>query len=236
MLHHRPTQDSNITKVERLEKCSNFVKDRQIVRILVWEEHCAIIKNVEVILERPNTKHAKFWFSDNCTYWFCSQQKYETHECCVQIKPKIVCPKLQQVKFKNQHKQQEVINVILSDIECYMKGTYEKIGINTSKISEHVPIAIGYSWHSKDEVLSRSAKLLHKSYFGPDCIKDYVRDLLEIETKHSIKINKAMIFTEEEKLYHDANDICHICNKNCINKVRDHCHQTGRYRDPACNI
>ena len=44
-----------------------------------------------------------------------------------------------------------------------------------------------------------------------------------------------MLFTED-KLYHGANDICHICNKNCVNKVRDHCHQTGRYRGPACNI
>ena len=82
---------------------------------------------------------------------------------------------------------------------------------------------------SKDEVLNRS-------YFGPDCIKDYVRDLLEIETKHSIKINKAMLFTEEDKLYHDANDICHFCNKNSFNKVREHCQQTGRYRGPECNI
>ena len=242
MLHHRPTQDSNIAKVERLENCSNFVKDRQNVRILVWEEHCGLIKNVEVLLERLNNKHAKFWFCDNCTYWFSSQHKYETHECCVQIKPKIVCPKLKQIKFKNQHRQQEVNNVIFSDIECYMKGTDEKIGSKTYKISEHVPIAIGYSWHSKDEELSkdevynRSGNLLRRSYFGPDCIKDYVRDLLEIETKHSIKINKAMIFTEEDKMYHDANDICHICNKNCFNKVRDHCHQAGRYRGPACNI
>ena len=83
--------------------------------------------------------------------------------------------------------------------------------------------------HSKDEVYNRS-------YFGPDWIKDYVRDLLEIETKHSIKINNAMIFTEEDKTYHDANDICLLCNKNCVNKVRDHCHQTDRYRYPACNI
>ena len=45
-----------------------------------------------------------------------------------------------------------------------------------------------------------------------------------------------MIFTEEYKLYHNANDICHICNKNCVNKVRDHSHQTGRYRGPACKI
>ena len=63
-----PTQDSNIAKVERLEKCSDFVKDRQNIRILVWTEHCSLIKNVEVLLERPNTKHEKFWFCDNCTY------------------------------------------------------------------------------------------------------------------------------------------------------------------------
>ena len=106
---------------------------------------------------------------------------------------------------------------------------------NTYKISEHVPIAIGYSWHSKDEVLIKD-EVYNRSNFGPDCIKDYVRDLIEIETKHSIKINKALIFTEEDKLFHDANDICHVCNKNCVNKVRDHCHQTGRYRGPACNI
>ena len=45
-----------------------------------------------------------------------------------------------------------------------------------------------------------------------------------------------MIFTEEDKLYHDANDLCHICNKNCVNKIGDHCHQTGRYTGPARNI
>ena len=78
-------------------------------------------------------------------------------------------------------------------------------------------------------------EFVRRAYYGPDCIKNYVRDLLEIEKKHSIKINKAMIFTEEDKLYHDANDKCHICNKNCVNNFRDHCLQTGRYRGPACN-
>ena len=31
-------------------------------------------------------------------------------------------------------------------------------------------------------------------------------------------------------MYHETNDICHICNKNYINKFRDHSRQTGRYR------
>ena len=120
-----------------------------------------------------------------------------------------VCPKLKQIKLKNQHKQQEVNDVIFSDTECYMKGADEKIGSNTYKISEHASIAISYNYNCN-----------HGSYFGPDCIKDYVRNSLEIETKHSIKINKAMLFTEEDKLYHDANDICLNGNKNCVNKVK----------------
>ena len=37
-------------------------------------------------------------------------------------------------------------------------------------------------------------------------------------------------------MYHDATDVCQVCNKNCVNKVIDHCHQTCRYRGPACNI
>ena len=45
-----------------------------------------------------------------------------------------------------------------------------------------------------------------------------------------------MIFTEEDKLYHETNNTCHICSKTCINKLRDHCHETGKYRGPACKI
>ena len=45
-----------------------------------------------------------------------------------------------------------------------------------------------------------------------------------------------MVFTEEDKLYREFNNTCHICSKTCINKVRDHCHETGKNRGPACKI
>ena len=45
-----------------------------------------------------------------------------------------------------------------------------------------------------------------------------------------------MIFTEEHKLYHETNNTCHICSKTCIKKLRDYCHETGKYRGPACKI
>ena len=36
----------------------------------------------------------------------------------------------------------------------------------------------------------------------------------------NFKRNKQMIFNEEDKLYHETNNTCHICSKTCINKVR----------------
>ena len=59
---------------------------------------------------------------------------------------------------------------------------------------------------------------------------------MEIETENNFKLNKPIIFNKEDNLYHDTNNTCHICNKPCINKVRDHCHETGKYRGPACKI
>ena len=44
-----------------------------------------------------------------------------------------------------------------------------------------------------------------------------------------------MIFTEEDKLYRETTNTCHICSKTFINKVRDHYHETCKYRGLACN-
>ena len=75
-----------------------------------------------------------------------------------------------------------------------------------------------------------------KYYFGLDCIKRFARNLLENETENNFKRNKQMIFNEEDKLYYETNNTCHICSKTCFHKVRDHYHETVKYRAPACRI
>ena len=45
-----------------------------------------------------------------------------------------------------------------------------------------------------------------------------------------------MVFTTDDELYHNTNNIYHICNKQCINIFRGHCHKKGKYRSPACKI
>ena len=52
----------------------DFNKDRKDVRTLVWEnagvQHCALIKNIETLLDRPNKNNHKYYYCDRCTYWF----------------------------------------------------------------------------------------------------------------------------------------------------------------------
>ena len=57
-----------------------------------------------------------------------------------------------------------------------------------------------------------------------------------METENNLEHDEEMIFTKEDKLYHNATNTCHICSKTCINKIRDQCHKTGKYRGPACRM
>ena len=127
------------------------------------------------------------------------------------------------ITFINEHKRQNIKNIITADIECCIV----EVASNDYKyvIAEHIPISISYIWQSN-----------FKYYFDLDCIKIFARDLLEKETENYLKHNEKMIFTEEDELYHETNNTCHICRKTCINKVRDNCHETGKYRGPACRM
>ena len=50
-------------QVELFNPMDDFLKDRKDVRILVWEnaevEHCALIKNIETLIDRPNKMNHK---------------------------------------------------------------------------------------------------------------------------------------------------------------------------------
>ena len=51
-------------KVELFKPVDDFDKDRKDVRIMVWgdgtTEHCALFKNIETLLERPNKNNIKY--------------------------------------------------------------------------------------------------------------------------------------------------------------------------------
>ena len=74
-------------------------------------------------------------------------------------------------------------------------------------------------------------------------MKKFSKDLSEHVSKIINYEKKNMILlTAEEKIYHNKQKICYICKKEFNNndkkndKVRDHCHYTGKYRGAAHNI
>ena len=74
-------------------------------------------------------------------------------------------------------------------------------------------------------------------------MKKFCKDLREHATKIINFEQKKMIpLTTKEEIYHNKQKICYICKKEFSNndkkqqKVRDHCHYTGKYRGAAHNI
>ena len=88
-----------------------------------------------------------------------------------------------------------------------------------------------------------------REHAGGDCMKKFCTSLRE----HAMNVinfekRKMLLLTKEELKSHQDAKACHICRKRILkkfandknyNKVRDHCHFVGKYRDAAhsiCNL
>jgi hypothetical protein len=86
--------------------------------------------------------------------------------------------------------------------------------------------------------------VFEKCYTGEDAAENFVTTLCSLEEDFRIASskNELMIFGEEERKIFNSSNFCHICKhpfKNLHFKVRDHCHQTGRFIGAAhnsCNL
>jgi len=81
-------------------------------------------------------------------------------------------------------------------------------------------------------------------------LEEAVRNIYQVvkEKENRFKDIENMMFTEEDKMSFASATTCHICGSNLCkkrggifiaDKVRDHCHLTGKYRGAAhagCNL
>ena len=110
----------------------------------------------------------------------------------------------------------------------------------TKKYQDHVPCSFAYKVvcvddkYSKDVVLYRGKNAVSK--FIVPILREY--DYCRKVVKH---FNKNLIMSALENEEFERSNICCICGKLiCFDqKVRDHCHTTGKYKGAAnwsCNI
>ena len=83
----------------------------------------------------------------------------------------------------------------------------------------------------------------HKSPLGYDNVDWFVNEVIKLENKMAFyfkNTKKDIIMTEKDEEDYRNNNTCRFCEKYIeSDKVRDHCHLTGKYRGPShseCNI
>ena len=193
------------------------------------------------MFHRAKNKNKK-WFCKSCLQCFSSENILINHkEICSSINGK-QSVKLEEgiIKFGNYFKQIPVPFKIYADFECNLKKVKCNEGSYTEKYQDHIPCSFAYKIVCIGDKFTKPTII----YRGENAAYEFIKAILE-EYKYCKKIinkhfNKYLIMTEED-LFQKSNN-CWICKKlidNDEDKVRDHCHITGKFRGAAhesCNL
>ena len=140
------------------------------------------------------------------------------------------------IEFKNYFKQIPVQFKIYADFECNLERVESYEGSCTKKYQDHVPCSFYYKVVCIDDKFSKSIVVFR----GENAAYEFIKAILK-EYKYCKKVmkkhfNKNLIMSEEEEKQFQSSNISWICEKlidDDNEKVRDHCHVTGKFRGAA---
>ena len=212
--------------------------------------HYTLVKNKSALIASQINNHGhKRHFCLNCFNSFNSPETLETHkEYCYENESvkTLMPPPGTYLRFKNFLHSEKAPFVIYADFECKIirmdNCDPDPNKSYTKKYQKHEPVSFCYYIKSFNESVyeSRIRSYIKETPEGEDVIDIFIK-WLEEDVKAIANIKpKQMIFKEEaRKQFNKASD-CWICGEELGNdRVRDHCHFTGRYRGPAhnsCNL
>ena len=236
--------------------------EHDIVLLLIKDgenSHYCLVKNISALLSSQINNHkGTRYFCLNCFNSFKSPDSLDKHKeyCynneCVKIS---MPPQNTFLRFKNFRYSEKAPFAIYADFESLIKPLDncdpDPNRSYTKKYQKHEPISFCYYIKCFNDSLCKEifnddtkGKQLN-TYIktkpeDPDAIDVFIK-WLEDDVKFLANIEqKKMVFTkEDEKQFNTASD-CWICGEELGNdRVRDHCHYTGRYRGAAhnkCNL
>ena len=140
------------------------------------------------------------------------------------------------IKFTNYNKQIPILFKIYTDTECFLKRTKIKESEHKIKYQERYPNSIGAKLVCIDDRFTLQTII----FKGKDCINKSITWVLDKQkwTKQITQkyIHKKLIMTNEDEKIYNNSQICWICKKELnTDKVRDHCHVTGKFRRATHN-
>ena len=241
-----PLRISKFTKVKKEDE-----RKHNIVLLLIKNgdnSHYCYVKNESALLSSQVNSHGhKRYFCLNCLNGYDTPEKLEKHKeyCSEEESIKINMPPPDTyIKFKNYLYSERAPFAIYADFESILKPLDTcKPNPNKSytlKYNKHEPVSFVYYIKSFNESVYKSKlrSYVKENEEDPDTIDVFINWLEEDVKIISELGNEPMIITAEEQEQFNQASNCWICGKllNLQDRVRDHCHFTGRYRGAACNI
>ncbi|KAI8123512.1 hypothetical protein CVS40_5989 [Lucilia cuprina] len=211
------------------------------------KSHYVWIKNISRLIRWQTTKfEGSLVVCNDCLQHFHKKEKLEAHKKnCGKLVSYVPNSDKSTLEFKNFGNSINVPFVVYADSECIFENIQTCIpsgdSSSTTLVDKHIPYAFSYYIKcSFNNSLSR-----FRSFKGLDSAKLFVENLVDdvkyLNDNFLKKIIPMAPLTNEEILDFECNNVCHICSKVVLkdDKVRDHCHLSGKYRGPAhnsCNI
>ncbi|XP_047029015.1 uncharacterized protein LOC124636862 isoform X1 [Helicoverpa zea] len=219
--------------------------NKKVVHLLYLESdnfsHYCLIKDLPRLVKNQITKHhGKLFFCDICLMFFNSCDELSSHSCggvATELPPRGSF-----IQFENYNRKQLVPFVIYADFETMLER-FESCDPDPTKAStvirqRHVPVAFGYHITCTLDANYNC----YVSYRGLDCVSKFVKSIYKDAQRiyDILKNNVPMIYTDENAHDFENAITCHICEHFLFgDRVRDHCHLTGKYRGAAhnyCNL
>ena len=235
-------------------KISRYIGcEHDIVLLLIKDgenSHYCLVKNLSALMASQINNHkGSRNFCLNCFNGFNTPETLNKHKeyCynneCVKI---VMPPPGTYLRFKNFLHSEKAPFTIYADFESKIiemdNCDPDPNKSYTKKYQKHEPVSFCYYIKSFNESVyeSRIRSYIKTKPEDPDAMNVFIK-WLEDDVKDIANIKPMkMIFTEEDKKQFNKASDCWICGEYLGNdRVRDHCHFTGRYRGPAhnsCNL
>ena len=211
----------------------------RVVDLLIYKNQYALIKKLHVLFGN----HNKSFVCRGCS------NSYTNENALINRKEKCGVDNICTIRTSNEshlywkkhfHKNPLYFRII-ADFEADNEVNGSSLDIKTKKIYKQSPVLNGYYRISELEDVLESG--YYESPLGYNNVDWFVNEIIKLENKMAFYFKntlKDIVMTEVDEEDYKNNKICRFCEREILSdKVRDHCHLTGKNRGPAhnsCNI
>ena len=207
------------------------------IDLLLFENHYCLITKVHCLINKDS--HMK-WVCRRCLTVFSSEDILNQHidRCRKQQSTNITFSWKDHLKFEDYHMNVPVPIRVYADFECINQPTDDREAVS-KVLFKQIPIAVGFYLISP---IGAPFEYEYYSYFGVDCVEWFVNEMLTLENIASnfFETNLELEITPQEEESFQQSKVCWLCGATPgDDKVRDHDHLTGKYREAAhnrCNL